>query len=53
MYIYVHIYIDLYKTNFVLQIFRSHLGSFFCGSTFTILFSQYFTAQPLIKLSLN
>ena len=36
-------FLGLFKTDFVLQIFRSHFGSFMI----TILFSQYFTAQPL------
>ena len=52
---YMHIYIyNLYSANvqsfskiikntfflFILQIFRSHFGSFFCTSNFTILFSN-------------
>ena len=34
-----------------MQIFRSHFGSFFCASNFTIPFPQCFTTQLLIKLT--
>ena len=63
MYIYIYIYIYVLcphvlewiylKTHFILQIFRSHFGSFFCASKLLFSISQYFTVQHLIKLSLN
>ena len=43
----VRYFSKLLKTHFfVVQIFRSHFGSFFCASNFTIIFSNILQHSP-------
>ena len=72
IYIYIYICIHIYyvhmsyalewiylKTHFILQIFRSHFGSFFCASRLLLLFHNIYSKAPnkiinkLIKLNDN